>query len=155
VCDDDERRADLTGRLERLGRPVVSAARLTRADLAAASVVALLGDAGAATDEAPWQAVAMPAEAPAVLAARRLLIAPRTAITFGLLPGTDHLAFSAVEDAAQYAETALTFPEAFEPFPVLGAVAAEPHRSSRVYARVAAELEYELRSAPRSSAPGD
>jgi len=149
VCPDAERGADVAEKLEARGRPVTAAAALTAADLAAASIVALLGDAGAATDRAPWADRAMPAEAPAVLAARRILIAPRCEVTFGLLPGTDHLAFGTADDVVQYADAALTFPESFEPFPVLGALAAEHHRASRVYAR----LGDELRSARRSSAP--
>jgi hypothetical protein len=140
VGDDAERRTEVVGKLEALGRPVAGAAALTVEDLARASVVALLGDAGAGTDGAPWRATTVPAEAPAVLAARRLLIAPRADTTFGLLPGTDHLAFATVEEVVQYADAALTFPASFEPFPVLGAVAAAPHRASLVYARLAADL---------------
>ncbi|MDQ3936715.1 MAG: hypothetical protein M3340_19010, partial [Actinomycetota bacterium] len=98
---------------------------------------------------APWEAAAMPAEAPAVLAARRVLIAPRCATTFGLLPGTDHLAFSTHDDVVHYADAALSFPRSFEPFRVLGALAAERHRASVVHERLAAELT----SSPRSAEP--
>jgi hypothetical protein len=156
VCADGERRAFVVERLQQRGRPVTGAAELRAEDLAGASVVALLGDAGAASDRAPWAASAMPAEAPAVLAARRALIAPRCATTFGLLPGIDHLAFGAGDDVVQYADTVLSFPRSFDPFRVLGAVAAERHRASRVYERLAAELGAEragLRSARRSAAP--
>ena len=146
---DEERRAHAAGKLSERGLPVRSAEELTADDLAAATVVALLGDAGAATPEQPWVATAMPAEAPAVLAARRVLIAPRSAVTFGLLPGTDHLAFGTYDDVVQYADAALTFPDSFEPFRALGARTAERHRASLVYARLADEL----RSAPRSAAP--
>jgi hypothetical protein len=145
----EEHRAEVAGKLADRGLPVSTAAELSVEDLAAASVVALLGDAGAATPEAPWAATAMPAEAPAVLAARRVLIAPRSGTTFGLHAGSDHLAFGTADDIVQYADTILTFPRSFEPFSVLGAVAARPFRASRVYARLADEL----RSAPRSSAP--
>jgi hypothetical protein len=120
--------------------PARAEPELTAAGLAEATVVILLGPAGAATDEEPLRAAALPAEAPAVLAARRVLIAPRAAVTFGLLPGTDHLAFSNEDDAVQYADAACSFPESFEAFRVLGAVAAEPHRASRVYERLAGEL---------------
>lgn len=137
---DEERRAYVADRLAERGLSVRSAELLTADDLAAASVVALLGDAGAATPEAPWTARATPAEAPAVLAARRVLIAPRCAATFGLLAGTDHLAFATGDEVIQYADAVLTFPDSFEPFRALGARTAEPHRASRVYARLAAEL---------------
>jgi hypothetical protein len=91
----------------------------------------------------------MPAVAPAVLAARRLLIASRCATTFGLLPGSDHLAFATADDVLQYAEMLLAFPHSFAPLAALGSVAARPHRASLVYERVADAL----RSARRSAAP--
>ena len=149
VCDDEERRDLVVGKLAGLHLPVTGAPHLTVEGLAAASAVALLGDAGAATPEAPWAATAMPGEAPAVLAARRILVAPRTRLTLGLLPGTDHLAFGTNDDVVHYLGAVLTFPRSFEPFEVLGARTAERHRASRVYARLAAELT----SAPRSAAP--
>ena len=148
---DEERRAHVVEKLAARGLPARAAPVLTAEELAAASLVALLGDADAATPEAPWAATAMPAEAPAVLAARRVLIAPRCATTFGLLPGTDHLAFGTGDDVVQYADAVLTFPESFAPLATFGARTAERHRASRVYARLADEL----RSAPRSAAPRD
>lgn len=84
----------------------------------------------------------MPADAPAVLAARRVLVAPRCATTFGLLPGTDHLAFSTHDDVVHYADAVLSFPGSFEPFRALGRIAAEPHRASLV-----------LTSSPRFAEP--
>lgn len=146
---DAERRAHVVEKLEARGLPVRGAELLTAGDLADATVVALLGAADAATPEAPWAATAMPAEAPAVLAARRVLIAPRSTATFGLLPGTDHLAFATGDDAVQYADAVLTYPASFAPLTVMGARTAEHHRASAVYARLAEEL----RSAPRSAAP--
>jgi hypothetical protein len=146
---DDERRAGLAEKLAARRLPAVAAGRLTREAVADAWAVALLGPADAATPEAPSAATSMPAEAPAVLAARRVLRAPRGAVTFGLLPGTDHLAFGTDDDVVQDLDAVLTFPRPFDPFRTLGAVAAERHRASVVYARLAAEL----RSAPRSSAP--
>jgi hypothetical protein len=146
---DDERAAAVEEKLAARNLPAVRAARLTAEALADAAVVALLGPADAATPEAPSAARAMPAEAPAVLATRRVLIAPRCATTVGLLPGTDHLAFGTDDDVVQYLDAVLTFPRSFDPLRVLGAVAAERHRASVVYARLADEL----RSAPRSAAP--
>jgi hypothetical protein len=103
-------------------------------------VVALLGDADDSSPTAPWAARAMPAEAPAVLASRRILVAPRCTLTFGLLPGNDHLAFGTEDDLASYVDAALTFPRSFDPLLVLGSIAAERHRASLVYARLAGEL---------------
>ena len=149
VCADGERRERALEKLVARGRPATGAELLTAGGLAEASVVALLGPADAATPEEPCAAAAMPAEAPAVLAARRVLVAPRCATTFGLLPGTDHLAFATDDGALAYVDAVLSFPRSFEPFAVLGALTAERHRASTVYDRLAAEL----RSARRSSAP--
>ena len=135
--------SEVADKLAARGLPVAHESDLTAAGLARASVVVLLGAADAATDQEPLRAAAMPAESPAVLAARRVLIAPRCDTTFGLLPGTDHLAFSTADDAVQYADAVVSFPESFDPFRVLGAVAAEAHRASRVYARIAEELAAE------------
>jgi hypothetical protein len=153
VSGDAERRALVVDALSARGAAVREAAELTVEDLEAASVVALLGAADAPRPAAPWEARTMPAEAPAVLAAGRVLIAPRCATTFGLLPGTDHLAFSTHDDVVHYADAALSFPDSFAPFRVLGAIAAERHRASVVYARMEAELEAELTSSPRSAEP--
>jgi hypothetical protein len=75
-----------------------------------------------------------------VLAARRLLVAPRCEVTFGLLPGSDHLAFGTEDDVVSYIDAVLTFPHAFEPLTALGARTAERHRASVVYRRLAEEL---------------
>ena len=140
VCADDERRATVVEKLEARGRPVAAASLLSAGELARASVVALLGEADAPTPASAWSARSMPAEAPAVLAARRLLVAPRCEVTFGLLPGADHLAFGTEDDVVAYIDAVLTFPAAFELLPALGALAAERHRASVVYARLAADL---------------
>jgi hypothetical protein len=125
VVGDDGLRSEVLETLTSRGLPVTAVPLLTVDELARASVVALLDGLGAA---------------PAVLAARRILVAPRTATTFGLLPGTDHLAFGTGYDAVQYLDAVLSFPLSFEPFAVHGAVAAERHRASLVYVRLAAEL---------------
>ena len=138
VGADADLRTQTLALLERRGASATAAEALTRAGLERASVVALLGDADAPTPPAPLHADALPAEVPAVLAARRLLIAPRATTTFGFLPGTDHLAASTPDDVAAYVHMALTYPEAFEPFRVLGAQAAERHRASVVHTRLAA-----------------
>jgi hypothetical protein len=130
VGGDDEVRASVVARLEARGLAAGGAELLDAAALGGASVVALLGDEGEA----------LPAEAPAVLAARRVLIAPRRAVTFGLLPGTDHLAFGSDYEVVQYADAVLTFSESFDVFRTLGAVTAGHHRASVVYGRIAADL---------------
>jgi hypothetical protein len=81
---------------------------------------------------------AVPARAFAPLAARRPLILPRARITFGLLPGVDHLAASTDDDVAQYAAALLAHPDAFRIQVALGALAAERQRASRMYARLIA-----------------
>ena len=140
VGADDGRRSLVTDKLDALGLPALGAPQLTVADLRRASVVALLGEADAATPQAPWTARALPAEAPAVLATGRLLVAPRCAINFGLLPGGDHLAFGKHEDVVAYLDSAIRFPDAFDLVTVVGAIVAERHRASVVYARLATEL---------------
>jgi hypothetical protein len=123
-------RGAIAAKLEARGLAVTASEALTADDLAAASAVVLVGEGGDA----------VPAEAPAVLAARRVLIAPRRPVGFGLLAGTDHLAFGTEDDAVQCADAVTSFPDSFEPFVVLGAIAAERHRASVVYGRLVAEL---------------
>ena len=109
------------------------APELTPADLAGAGVVAF------PPRSEGERADAVPAAAFAVLAARRFLIAPRAGVTFGLLPGVDHLAAGTEDEVVQYADALQTFPEAFGLQAALGRVAAERQRASTVYERVVAE----------------
>ena len=102
-----------------------AAARLTVAELQRAAVVVLAGP--------------LAAGAFAVLAAGRLLIAPRVTPAFGLLAGIDHLAYDSEREAAAYADAAVTFPDAFEPVSAMAALAAETQRASAVYGRLATE----------------
>jgi hypothetical protein len=115
--------------------PVRSEAALTREALEDAAAVILLppGDAS----------VALPAQAPSVLAARRLLVTPRADISFGFAAGIDHLAFARPEEAADLVESAHRVPYGYAPLRIWGAHAAERHRASAVYARLVAELELE------------
>jgi len=117
------------------------APELTPGDLAGAGVVAF------PPRSEGERADAVPAAAFAVLAARRFLIAPRAGVTFGLLPGVDHLAAGTEDEVVQYADALQTFPEAFGLQAALGRVAAERQRASTVYGRVAAELEAERAAA--------
>lgn len=84
--------------------------------------------------------VALPALAPAVLAAGRVLIAPRADITFGFQAQLDHLQFDAPERALDLAQSVLARPEAFERVRRWGLLGAERHRATRVYQRLAADV---------------
>ena len=108
------------------GHEVVPVDRLTVAALAAADVVVL-----------PPAGDAVPVHAMAVLAARRVLVTGPVTTTFGLHPGIDFMHAAAADAAVELAHTALTFPEAFVTVRALGAVAAERHRASAVYERLA------------------
>jgi hypothetical protein len=138
VAGPEAARAEVVTKLRGRSLPVAEADRLDAAGLAGASVVALLGEP---------DGDALPPEAPAVLAARRVLIAPRRPITFGLLAGTDHLAFDTGDDVVQYADTALTFPDSLDVFRVFGALTARQHRAPVAYGRIAVTAA--LRSAAR------
>jgi hypothetical protein len=109
------------------------AERLTRADLERASVVALLGAYGEP----------MPPEAPAVLAAGRVLLAPQVEPAFGLQPWSDHLPYENEDDLVRTADAAQTYPAAFEPIVAMGVLAAEAHLASAVYHRLAVDAELE------------
>lgn len=100
---------------------VRSAPRLTLAELERAAVVVLAGARGAF----------------AVLAAGRVLVAPRAAPSFGLLAGIDHLAYDSDREAAAYADAAVSFPAACEPIAAMAALTAESRRASTVYGRLA------------------
>lgn len=124
-------------RVEAWGAPA-----LTLADLERAAVVALLGEPGAP----------LPHAAPAVLAAGRILVAPRAAPGFGLMPWSDHLPYDNEDELACSADVAQSFPEAFEPIVAMGILAAEAHLASAVYARLAVDAELDdARSASASA----
>jgi hypothetical protein len=110
-------------------------------DVERAAVVALVGTpgdplAGAAT---------------AVLAAGRVLVAPRADPGFGLLPWSDYLPYDNEDELACAADAAQTFPEAFEVVTAMGILAAEAHLASAVYGRLAADAELEDRAASASA----
>jgi hypothetical protein len=131
VGHDGARRASAVDELSNRGLSAAGAAELTVELLESSAAVALLGDE---------DGEAVPAAAPAVLAAGRILIAPRRRLSFGLQAGTDHLAAGEDHDVLQYADAVLTFPASFEPLRVFGRVSAERHRASVVYGRLAGEL---------------
>jgi hypothetical protein len=114
-------------------RDVVPASneRLELEGLGSAGIVAMLGD----PDEP------LPAEAMAVLAARRLLITARFRPSFGLQEQIDHLAVVADRVVPRYVAAALAYPRAVDGIRAWGALAAERHRASVIYGRLLAELE--------------
>ena len=112
------------------GVAVTEAERLTVEALGAAAIVVFAGSPGAP----------LPAAAPAVLAAGRLLIVPRADPGFGLLAGVDHLAYDSDYELAQLADAAATFPLAFETIVAMGRLAARAQLASAVYGRLALDL---------------
>jgi hypothetical protein len=106
---------------------------LTRGALQTARVVALLGTPGAP----------LPDAGPAVLAAGRVLVAPRAERAFGLLAWSDHLPYENEDELVCSADAADTYPDAFEAVLAMGALSAEAHRASAVYRRIAVDAELE------------
>lgn len=105
--------------------------RLSAEALARASCVVLLEALGSG---------ALPARTAAVLAARRVLLAPRAEVCFGLQPNLDHLQLDEPDQAVNLVESVLTRPQAFERLLHWGSVAARRHRASEVFGRLAAEV---------------
>jgi len=108
--------------------------RLDADDLSRAAAVILADAPGGA----------LPARAPAVLAAGRLLIVPRLRTAFGLQDGLDHLEFSDVDEAVTFAEAARRTPATFSRVTLWGRVAARPWRASVAYGRLVSDLQLEL-----------
>jgi hypothetical protein len=146
VTADEERDALLLEKLAGRDLPVRTAAALTADALTGAAIVAFPPEADGDAVPGARQEAAPVAVFP-VIAARRLLIAPRARATFGLLPGVDHLAASTDDDVVQYADALHAFPEAFAPQVALGRIAAERQRASTVYGRLVADLRTELHGA--------
>ena len=83
----------------------------------------------------------LPAPAFAVLAAQRVLVVRNPSVSFGLLAGIDHLSALTADGAAQLAGAAVLHWDAFAPMRTFGTIAAQRHRASTVYARLAHDLE--------------
>lgn len=130
---DDERREIVLGKLRDRAIDAHGAERLSRTDLERVAVVALLGEPGAP----------MPDGAAAVLAAGRILVAPRAEPAFGLLPWSDHLPYGHADELACSADAAQSFPDAFETVVAMGVLAVGPHLASAVYGRLAVDAELE------------
>jgi hypothetical protein len=126
------RRGELAYALSTRELPVIEAERLDREALESAAAVLLF--------PAPGAEAALPAEAPAVLAARRLLVTPAAEVNFGFLPGIDHLEFTLFWEAVEQLAAARSDPAALEPMRTWGALAARRHRASRVFADLEADL---------------
>ena len=124
----EERRAVVLYDLEQRGRRATGVQTLNADALEGAGVVVLLGEA-------------IPPVAPAVLAAGRVLVAPRSTPDYGLLPGIDHLAFDDDSQAAAAADAAATAPDAFAEMRIRGRLAAQRHRASTLYSRLLVDLE--------------
>jgi hypothetical protein len=153
VVASDEDAAPLLERLAALRIPARAATELTADALAAAAIVAFAPRRDPSGEHRPGaRQAAVPAPAFAPLAARRLLLLPRAQITFGLLPGVDHLAASTADELVQLADVLHSHPDALATQLALGRVAAERQRASVVYGRLVEELT--ATAAPRSAAPG-
>jgi hypothetical protein len=134
VIGDGPAAAELAGMLETHGVAVARAARLSAGELEAASVVVLAGE----PDEA------LPGEAPAVLAAGRVLAtSPRSAL-FGFRPGIDHCCGETPAALANLVESVLRYWDAFGSMRAHGRIAAARHRSSRVLRDLETDLELGL-----------
>ena len=131
---DPDGASGIPAELGKRGVPADPAARLEQEGLLAAAVVVFAGAPGAP----------LPAQAPAVLAAGRTLVVPRAEPAFGLLPLIDHLAYEDEVAAAQYADAAFTYPDAFESIRAMGRIAVRAHLASQVYRRWAVDLELGL-----------
>ena len=132
-----ERRAVVAGKLRDRGLTPFEADRLRRDDLERSGVVILLGsgpEPRLTEEREPLPALAM-----AVLAAGRVLVVERSEPEFGLIDGITHFAFDADDEAAEIADAAATFPEAFESVRAMGRLAAAPHRASVAYGRLVAD----------------
>jgi len=126
-------RDQVSERLDELDGRVLEADVLERRDLEAAAVVVFAQPEGRP----------LPAPAFAVLAARRILVVRTPSVSFGLLPGIDHLSARTAAGAAQLAASAVLYWDAFAAIRALGLVAARPRRASTVYARLLRDLELE------------
>jgi hypothetical protein len=141
VVADEDRDAGLLAKLAGRGIAHRAISSPSAGDVLAAAAVAFPPAPGADGKYVPASLQeAVPALAFAPLAARRPLILPRARVTFGLLPGVDHLAASTDDDVVQYADALLAHPAAFRIQVALGAIAAERQRASVVYGRLVAEL---------------
>lgn len=133
VGGDEAQRTSALKKLHGRNVDARAAPRLDVGGLERAAVVAVVGEPAA-----PLPSAALP-----VLAAGRVLVAPRAEPAFGLLPWSDHLSYEHEDELVWCADVAHTFPPAFEPVTAMGSVAVEPHLASVVYGRLAVDAELE------------
>lgn len=138
-----ERTAEAVALLEAYGVPAASASRLTRAALEASIGVICVAAPGTPT----------PAWVMAPLAARRVLVRVGGSADFGLQAGIDHLAVDALEQAASLAGALVAEPRAFDGVRAFGALTAERHRASTVFARMLTDVRLERRTSPQGERP--
>jgi len=131
VVGDEPDRSQVSEWLDRHDGRLLEADVLERGDLEKVAVVAFAQPDG-------WP---LPAPAFAVLATRRVLVVRTPSVSFGLLPGIDHLSARTAAGVAQLAAATMLHWDAFAAVRAFGAIAAEPHRASTVYARLAHDLE--------------
>jgi hypothetical protein len=115
-----ERSKPLVALLQDRGIEVVAADAPAGDALASADVVVLAGEHGAPLPDTAW----------GVLAAGRLLVAPRAVPAYGLQPGIDHLSGGSDRELADVAAVAATFPAAFEPVIAMGRLMARARMGS-------------------------
>jgi len=133
AVEDGERRAALVDRLEGEGAEAIGSERLTLDALTRATAVVMASASHGL----------FPARAFAALAARRVLVLEELPVSFGLLPGRDHVSARDDDELFEAALAVARHPDAFHWMRTLGALAAERHRASRVYARLATDLDLE------------
>ncbi len=131
VVGDEPDRREFSGWLDQLDGRLLEADVLERRDLEEAAAVVF-----AQPDGRP-----LPAPAFAVLAASRILVVRKPSVSFGLLPPIDHLSARTAAGTAQLVTAAMLHWDAFAAVRELGKIAAEPHRASTVYSRLAYDLD--------------
>jgi len=128
---DEPDRSQVSEHVDQLDGRLLEADVLERGDLEEAAVVVF-----AQPDGRP-----LPAPAFAVLATRRILVVRTPSVSFGLLPGIDHLSARTAAGVAQLAAATMLHWDAFAAVRAFGTIAAQPHRASTVYARLAGDLK--------------
>jgi hypothetical protein len=135
AVEDEKRRTRLVDRLTSDGAKTFECERLTPSVLRQSSVVIA----------ASASASLFPARAFAAAAARRVLVLDELPVSFGLLPGRDHVQARDDDEVCQAAMSVVRHPRAFHWMRSLGTIAAERQRSSLVYARLVTDLRLEGR----------
>lgn len=128
-------RAELVAKLTDTDVAVRAAPHLTADDLETCAIVIY-----------PPRTAALPVDAMAVLAARRLLVTGLCSPAFGLRAGFTHLEAGFADHAVVNVAAALSHWDTFSTLRIWGALAAERHRASVVLPRLARDLLQETQS---------